>query len=118
MDLNATLAEIRSHPRFNDAGMVLFHVGVVRGFDLNGRTVTRLDVAVDEARAEAIRAEMLERPGIVEIVIRLESGSLRPGDPIMLAAVAGETRDHVFPVMTRLIERLKAEASRKTEHLL
>jgi molybdopterin synthase catalytic subunit len=66
-------------------------------------------------KAEIIRQDLLSRPGIVDIQIRLNSGTLKPGDPIMLAVVAGETRDKIFPVMEELIERLKKEASQKTE---
>ena len=114
-DLNAALAEIQNHPNFLDAGMVLFHFGVVRSFNLKGETVKTLEVRPDRAKADAIRAEILQRNGIVDVVIHLNSGVLRPGDPIMLAAVAGHTRDIVIPVMSELIERLKAEASEKKE---
>jgi molybdopterin synthase catalytic subunit len=114
-DFNAAMAEIQSHPRILDAGMVLLHYGLVRSFNLQGQTVISLEVRPDTAKAESIRRELLQRPGMVEIVVRLNSGVLQPGDPIMLVAVAGETRDHVFPVMEELIERLKKEASVKTE---
>ena len=114
-DFNATMAEIQGHPRILDAGMVLLHYGLVRSFNLEGQTVVSLEVQPDLAKAEAIRRELLERPGMVEIIIRLNNGLLKPGEPIMMVAVAGETRDLVFPVMEELIERLKKEASVKTE---
>lgn len=117
MDLNKVLAQIQAHPRIRDAGMVLFHYGLVRSFDLAGRTVAYLEVRPNEDKAEAIRRELVQRPGIVEIVIHLNSGRLVPGDPVMLAAVAGGTRDQVFPVIQELIERLKKEASEKRETL-
>ena len=115
MDLNSVMARIQSHPRIKDAGMVLFHLGLVRRFSLEGRTVVALECRVDHGRAEAVRQELLQKPGIVEIFVWLNSGRLEPGEPIMLAAVAGETRDHVFPVLQELIERLKKEASDKKE---
>lgn len=115
MDISQALAEILNHPRILSAGMVLTHYGMVRSFDLQRREVLSLTVEPDRERAEIIRRQLLTRPGIVEIVIRLNSGKLKPGDPIMLVAVAGETRDQVFPIMQELIERLKKEASRKIE---
>jgi molybdopterin synthase catalytic subunit len=115
MDVNAVLNEIRAREDINRAGMILVHFGQVRGFDLDGRPVTSLTVVPDLDKAEIIRQDLLSRPGIVDIQIRLNSGTLKPGDPIMLAVVAGETRDKIFPVMEELIERLKKEASQKTE---
>ena len=109
------IERIQQHPRIHDAGMILTHFGIVRSFNLKGETVTKLEVRPDRDRAEAIRRDLLERPGVVEIIVELNEGELAPGDPIMLAAVAGETREQVFPVMMDLIDRLKAEASAKKE---
>jgi molybdopterin synthase catalytic subunit len=115
MDIQAIIQEMQNHPRFNEAGMILTHFGLVRGFDLAGRPVSHLIVKHDEAHAEALRREMRKRPGVVEIILRLNSGTLRPGDPIMLAAVAGDTRQTVFPVLEELVNRLKTEAVEKSE---
>ncbi|MEW5721981.1 MAG: molybdenum cofactor biosynthesis protein MoaE [Thermodesulfobacteriota bacterium] len=114
-DIAAALAEIQEHPRLNQAGMVLVHYGLVRGFDLSGRPVQSLTVNHDAEKIEALRREFLARPGIVEILVRTNSGVLRAGEMIMLVAVAGETRDKVFPVMMELIDRMKGEASVKSE---
>jgi len=95
--------------------MVLVHLGQVRSSDLEGRPVRRLYLEHDQDRAEALRAEMLGRPGIVEIVIRLGEGWLELGQPIMIAAVAGRTRGEVFPVLEELVDRLKGEAVSKKE---
>ena len=115
-DPAALLAEISRHPGLGRAGMALTHLGVVRETSLSGGLVTSLEVRHDRDKAEAVRREMLARPGIVDVIIHLWDGLLKPGDPIMMAAVLGETREHVFPVMTELIERLKKEAARKQEN--
>ena len=117
MDVDAVLKKMESHPRISEAGMILVHLGRVRAFDLEGRAVTSLYLEHDHDRAEAIRAELIDRPGVVEILIRLNSGRLVIGDPIMIAAVAGQTRQQVFPVLEELIDRLKKEAVRKKEEL-
>ncbi len=115
MDLNAVLTEIKSRPDFARAGMVLIHLGLVRACDLEGQRVKSLIVRHDRTRAEAIRREMVKRPGIVEIILHLHDGWLEVGEPIMLAAVAGRTRGEVIPVLSELIDRLKKEAVSKEE---
>jgi len=117
MDLSAVLSEIQSHPKISQAGMVLIHLGVVRSFNLKGEEVKGLELSVDEARAEALRAEALKKPGIIEAIVRFNPGNLKVGDPIMLAAVAGQTRGETFPALEELVDRLKKEATFKKEEL-
>ena len=116
LDVGALVAEIKQHPRIADAGMILTHLGMVRSFSLTGGNVTRLEVNHDMQAAERIRLELLARPGIVDIRFKLNNGILSPGETIMVAAVAGATRDKVFPVLEELINRLKKEASQKKEY--
>ena len=118
MDIGQVVEEIRSHPKIKSAGMVLVHLGLVRDFNLKGQTVSGLTLQHDTEKIEAVRADLLTRPGIVDIQVRMNQGALEPGDPIMIAAVAGATRPDVFPVMEELIERLKKEASSKTEQTI
>ena len=115
MDLNSVMDKIMTHPRIREAGMVLIHTGLVRSFNLKGEQVSALDLEPDLARAEALRQEFLTREGIVEILVWFNQGRLGVGEPIMIAAVAGETRPLVFPVLEELVDRLKVEAVSKTE---
>ena len=115
MDIAAALKKMQTHPGIQNAGMILTHLGMVRSFNLAGETVTSLGIAVDLEVCENIRREFLAKPGIVDIAIEMNTGLLKPGDPIMLVAVAGDTRDHVFPALQGIIERLKKDASKKTE---
>lgn len=110
MDLNAVLAKIKQHPEINRAGMIAFHYGLVRGHELDGRLTAGLEVTHDPEIAEKIKADMLARPGVVDIVYQFNDGKLKVGDPIMLVAAAGETREIVFPVLTEMVNRLKDEA--------
>ncbi len=116
MDLNAIMTEIRNNPDFSRAGMVLIHYGVVRSFDLKGREVESLEIEVHPERVEEIKTEMLNRPGIVEIIVGFNPGRLKVGEPIMVAAVAGGTRPQVFPVLEELVDKLKREGVTKTQH--
>ena len=118
MEINQVMNEIMNHPRFDEAGMVLTHFGVVRAFNLKGQKVAALNVHHDLEIIEALKAEMLQKPGIVDIVYRVNHGRLTPGQPIMLVAVAGSTRDKVFPVLEEMVDRIKKEGSGKSEELL
>jgi molybdopterin synthase catalytic subunit len=117
MDLNSVMDKIRAHPRIKDAGMVLIHSGLVRSYNLQGEKVSALELEPDRDKAEAVRQELLQREGIVEILVWFNQGRLEVGEPIMVAAVAGGTRPQVFPVLEELIDRLKKEAATKTEEL-
>lgn len=118
MDISRLMSEIENHPRFHEAGMVLTHYGVVRSVNLKGQKVAALTVDHDLDKIETVKKEMLQRPGIVEIVYQVNQGRLTPGQPIMLVAVAGATRDKVFPVLEEMIDRIKKEGSNKSEELM
>ena len=61
---------------------------------------------------------MHQRPGIVEVAVQLFEGYRRIGDDVMLVAVAGDIREHVFPVLEETVERLKREVTHKKEYFV
>ena len=96
--------------------MILVHNGTVRGWSRKDRaTVTAIEVKVDTARVESIREDFLQFPGIYDIVIESRSGLLKPGDDLLFMVVAGDIREHVKPVLSELLERIKSEAVSKRE---
>ena len=98
MDIGKLAAEIRRHPQFDKAGMVLIHNGVVRGTSRDGRRVKGLRVAVDRERLARILAEQKKRPGI------------------MLLAVAGDIRETVIAVLADTLNLIKKTVTSKTEY--
>lgn len=116
MNPSHAMSQLMAHPDIGRAGMILFHLGLVRSFSLKGPDVEAMTVHHHADRAEAIRREMLQRPGIVAIHMELGQGRLKPSEPVMLVAVAGETRDQVIPVLQEMVERIKTEAADKEEH--
>ena len=64
MDIAAMIADIRRHPAFGKAGMLLAHNGVVRETTRDGRSVRGLRVSVDHGRLQRILNEQRMRPGI------------------------------------------------------
>jgi len=117
MDISRTIAEMKARPDFaENVGMVLVHNGTVRGWSRGDRaTVTAIEVQVDSDRVNTIREEILQLPGIYDIVIESRSGLLKPGDDLLFLVVAGDIREHVKPALSELLERVKSEAVTKRE---
>lgn len=108
--------EIKRHPDFAKAGMVLCHNGVVRETSRDGRKVTGLRVTVDEDRLTQVLATHRRRPGIVDILISINAEKdLKVGDDVMLLVVAGDIRENVLAVLGDALNEVKATVTSKTE---
>jgi molybdopterin synthase catalytic subunit len=118
MNLTALIDSIKTHPDFTGVGMILCHVGVVRGTSRDGRPVSGLDLTVDREALAAIVSEQKKRPGIVEVLVEIQEGSLNVGDEVMFIVVAGDVRDHVIPVLGDTLNAVKKRVTRKTEHFI
>jgi len=115
IDAGRMIETIKKHPDYHKAGMILVHNGVVRNSSRNGRAVERLIVEPDRERLVRILAMMKKKPGIIEISAEVSEGELKPGDDIMVVAVAGDIREHVFPVLQETIALIKKDVTKKTE---
>lgn len=115
MNLSDMLGAIKAHPNYQNAGMILFHNGVVRATSRDGKPVTELTVNVDRGRLEEIIAEMKKRPGIIEVLAEVREGKLSVGEDVMLVAVAGDFRENVFPALMDTVNAIKKDVTRKTE---
>lgn len=119
MDIAGMMAQIRRHPDFNKAGMILVHNGVVRETSREGRRVKGLKVAVDHERLELILAEQKKRPGIIDIRVEIEQDrDLAVGDDVMILAVAGDIRETVIAVLADTLNLIKKTVTSKTEFFL
>lgn len=119
MGLDEMAAEIKSRPGFEEqAGMILLHNGVVRGFSRkDGKKVVAMRIDADEKKIGEICQELGSRPGIFAISAETRQGLLKPGDDAMYLAVAGDYRENVIEVFTELLNRVKSEAITKEEIL-
>jgi molybdopterin synthase catalytic subunit len=117
MDISKTIAELKKRPDFNDnVGMILIHNGIVRSWSRQDHSeVTMLETKVDHKHIELLRREYLKKPGIYEIIIETSSGRFKPGDDLLFIIVAGDLREHIKPVLSELLDRVKAEAVTKQE---
>lgn len=117
MDLNKTLAELKTRPGFADrVGMVLIHNGVVRGYSRDGqKRIKELKVKPDQEAIEAIQQKYSRRPGIFAVLIQAREGVFRPGDDLLHIIVAGDIRENVKPVLSEALEEVKTRAMHKEE---
>jgi len=118
LHLAGMIDRIKTHPEYSNVGMILCHVGVVRGTSRDGRRVAGLDVTADHGVLKAIVAEQKARPGIVEILVEIAEGSLKVGDEVMALVVAGDLRDHVIPALEDTLNAIKKDVTAKTEHFV
>lgn len=115
--IDRMMKEIKAHPDFGKAGMVLAHNGVVRESSRDGRAVTGLTVHVNHERLAELMAEYRSRDGIVDILIEIEEEKpLSIGDDVMAIVVAGNIRENVLETLSGLLNAVKAEVTSKTEH--
>jgi molybdopterin synthase catalytic subunit len=117
MTLQQMVNAIKNHPDFAKVGMIACHNGVVRATSRDGRDVEGLRIEVEWDALESIVQEMRQRPGIVEVAVHLFEGYREIGQDVMLVTVAGDIREHVFPVLEETVERLKKEVTRKEEYI-
>ncbi len=117
MNISDMINKVKQHPDFSRAGMVLCHNGVVRATSASGdQPVASLVVSADHKKLAEAVARHKQMPGIIEILAEVADGrELSVGDDIMVLVVAGDVRTNVIPVMSSLIDEVKATVTSKTE---
>ena len=116
MDINKMMASIKANPDYGNAGMVLYHNGIVRNTSRDGRPVTGLRVRVDREKLKAILEKYRKRPGIVDIQVEINAEhDLQVGDDVMLLAVAGDVRENVISTLSDTLNAIKTTVTDKTE---
>lgn len=108
---------IKCNPNYDQAGMVLYHNGVVRGTSRDGRPVKGLRVQVDHGKLAAVLAENRKKPGILDIQVWInEEKDLSVGDDVMFLAVAGDIRENVLSTLESTLNTIKSTVTHKTEY--
>jgi len=116
MNIASMLEDIKKHPDYHKAGMVLCHNGVVRATSREGENVTGLSIIVDHARLAQIVEQQKAVPGIVEILVHIEEKKhLAVGDDVMFLLVAGDIRETVIKTLTDTLNLIKSEVTKKTQ---
>ncbi|MDJ0721426.1 MAG: molybdenum cofactor biosynthesis protein MoaE [Desulfobacterales bacterium] len=110
------ITSIKQHPNFDQAGMVLCHNGVVRATSRDGRRVSGLRVHVDRERLGAVLEAGRQRPGIVDVRVKIAADrDLTVGDDVMVLVVAGDVRENVIAVLEETLKAIKTTVTSKTE---
>ncbi len=116
MTLNDIVHKMKEHPRYTDAGMILYHNGTVRNSSRAGQPVSALEIYVDHEKLTKLLQEQKAREGIVEILVHIiENKRLYPGEDVMYLAVAGNIRENVIAVLTDTLEAIKTDVTWKKE---
>lgn len=117
MNITKEIKKMKREPGFSEnVGMILVHNGVVREWSRKKKgRVKSIDVTPDIDKIEALRSEYEKKPGIFRILVEAKSGMLKPGDDLLYIIVAGDIRENVKPVLSELLDRVKAEAVGKSE---
>ncbi len=97
----------RSNPE--KLGMVLVHVGVVRGSSKSGERIKEMELEVNREKLKEVVREIEEREGIEAVEVWINEGRLKVGEEIMVVAVGGRFRNDVLPAFEELIGRIKRE---------
>ena len=116
MGIKQLVHEIKNHPNYAEAGMILSHNGLGRSTSRDGKAVTGLTLQVDHARLRRIIEERKQDPGIIEILVEIqEHQHLTVGDDVMYLVVAGDIRENVIHTLQRALDAIKSTATHKIE---
>jgi len=104
----------KNRPNFKKAGAIALFIGLVRGENIKGEKVQKLELEAYEEKANEILAsicnDLKKRQGIVDVQIHHLLGEFNVGEDLVCVLVASEHRKNVFPVLEEAVERYKREA--------
>ena len=117
MDLTKMVRNLRRRKNSEKIGMIVSHLGIVRGTSLDGQKVTSIQVEYDHEAIQNIIQDIKRSKGIFDVQVQTKEGRLKVGDEILAVVVAGDIRENVFPALIKTVNRIKADASKKKENL-
>ena len=117
MDITKMVRNLRRRKNSEKIGMIVSHLGIVRGTSLDGQKVTGIQVEYDHEAIQNIIHDIKRSKGIFDVQVQTKEGRLKVGDEILGVVVAGDIRENVFPALIKTVNRIKADASTKKETL-
>ena len=119
MNMESLVAKIKENPGYDGVGMILCHNGVVRRTARDGREVDSLEVRVNHKVLDEIIEESGKREGILDVLVYVhENTRLYVGDDVMYIVVAGDIRENVISTLSYTLDRVKSEATEKTQYYI
>jgi molybdopterin synthase catalytic subunit len=117
--MESLVAKIKEHPDYDGVGMILCHNGVVRRTSRDGQTVDSLKVHVNHEVLDAIITDSRKRQGILDVRVFVhENRRLYVGEDVMYIVVAGDIRENVISTLSYTLDRVKSEATEKTQYYI
>jgi len=110
--LDSIIVKVKQNPLINEAGAIGSFTGIVRqktedvetkGLDFESYEGAAFD------RIKKIEQDLIERDGIIDVIIHHKTGWIEPGEDIVYIVVAASHRQQLFPALSDAIERVKAE---------
>jgi molybdopterin synthase catalytic subunit len=93
------------------SGGFLFFLGVVKDRSWDGREVVGLEIEAGEEIAtqemRKIAEEVKEKYGLEDTLLIHAQGTFKPGEPLVLVALAGRSRKEILPAMEEAIHSYK-----------
>jgi molybdopterin synthase catalytic subunit len=112
--LSDMIKDMKIKPDFQKAGAIALFIGVVRGENLRGEKVQKLELEAYEEKANEVLAgicnDLKKRQGIVDVQIHHLLGEFNVGEDLVYVLVAGCHRQNIFSVLEEAVERYKREA--------
>ena len=119
MNMESLVSKIKENAGYEGVGMILCHNGVVRRTSRDGRDVDSLEVRVDHKVLDEIIEESRNREGILDVQVLVhEDTRLYVGDDVMYIVVAGDIRENVISTLSYALDRIKSEATEKTQYYI
>jgi len=117
------IKNVKNKPNFQKAGAIALFIGIVRGENLKGEKVQKLELEAYGEKANEVLTnicyDLKKREGIVDVQIHHLLGEFSVGEDLVYVLVAGNHRKSVFPVLEEAVERYKKEAPIfKKEHII
>ena len=109
MDLSAISGRIRKHQDSHKMGMIVSHLGIVRGSSRNGGKVVGIEVSHNLKIIDNIINQIKQMPGIIEVLVEINNGRLKVGDEILYVAIGGDIRENVFPALIKAVDLIKRD---------
>ncbi|NIA02953.1 MAG: molybdopterin synthase [Nitrospirae bacterium] len=110
--LDSLIVKIRQNPRINEAGAIGSFTGIVRqktdDVETKGLDFESYESAVFD-RIKQIEQDLMERDGIIDVIIHHKTGWIESGEDIVYIVVAASHRQQLFHALSDAIERVKAE---------
>lgn len=113
IDLVSLLQEFLNEEFNGGVGALAIFIGKVKSSSREGEKVSYLEIEAYKEHAdktlEKICHEVREKHGLVDAGIWHLIGRFKVGEPLVLVATAGRSREEVFRALTELVERYKRE---------